>query len=1242
MSRVNSQGLLGFNQAAPSVEIAAPAPQFIESRSVGGQLQVAQPRQQVGPSSEEAAYAALAQIAGGVAKGLDNFADIGSRIEKEKIQRAQLIFDEIDADETMDPDTKFSKLEERTKDIYTPLLGDNWKKEINNRVKKQWMSQQARDSYEERRYKTELGEFLESRNLDINSQLTPELLDEFQNIYENRYPLSNTVSWFQLNKAETKAKVAVNTAKRMNSSVMANVMSMMSTPPENIVAEYNNTLDANRKKEIENEYPFFFESVASIPVNATPQDVFSLLRSRVQNNLEPSLMELPDDVKAIVLENVEDAVLQQMPRYVGVLKENKLNAVKAEAGVAIDNAFTVFNGSAKGDVHQFLDAISQNLGPLWQDRDKITSGLVPLVFDKLSKENPESSPYEIWNMVEQQFSSFENLDKLMNRGMQTKDWLSSQKQGLMQSNTWQNRIKVMVEDAKDDLGLLANNDARFLFTDEAISGKIKSIFTSLADALGIPKDNQTEFVNYMESSIIAQDSQGNAVFAIDDSSMGDWFRQMPPEFKTILNENGFTLDSNRNLRNEMYAMMTSAANIMIETQKNTGKTTVSETTTTPKVMKPSEASVEFFTLNPGEQDVLKRYDSVEGNLKLEERYRMLQIKGQWNVHGAGFTTWLSQQAGSKQLVDLPVDNPWIQGLDAFMDQGSNPKPDLAEKFLDHAPRSVKSYIQDSSLLDPTTGELTANGAAGLLVLEYKTATMSRDGWNTPQVSAFMGEFRDLLSATKQRLNKGETPTRELYIINAVLQGLRKAGRDKTEVITALGSGGDQLSSIGVLLAVADTPFIQFNSDDPNLKKATERFTEVMKPAIDFVGTGNLGSRDIPLVGNRDTKEVAYGSIGRSLMNLSLPGPTDWRKKENWPTITRSHGFKDEKDMYDFIGSIVPGLPSWDMASTLNVKVKDEQGLETNIEWEDMGPHQKVMFALEELRKTDGSLEQKGNFFAMLLKMNDDGNTTFNDPILRSNLAKTLILPSNFNVPQLKHVGFAEVSKEKKGLFTKTRDMTIRRVPEVTVSNGLFSLDDVHRRVRNTSLGFNAADPTEKTLDPLGWGLNSELEVAAHMMLGDTDFTTQEATAIVNAMYKATGSGFVASTSLFQNRTKDTTLYQVLEKIPQFRSLVEQARKKYPEGRYLSISTQRNGNNEIHPVLVIGDTSIPLVSDDPAVNTNSFFRRQNTNEKNDKQSIDERLKKLQANIWYQTGKIIRPTIIQEKQRMEPKIGMGLRF
>lgn len=232
MSQINSSdNPFSLKRIAPNTEINATQPNYKSAQLSGGQIQLGQTAQQVAATGDAAMYAGLAEIAGGIGKAIDTFADIGKRVDEEKINIVQINFDKLDNDPKLTPEEKQNQLDASMKDVWTPVLGDFWKEKLSLQVNKKWLSDEARNTFEQTRYTKELSSFLDRNQTRTDS---PELMQQFNKEYSSKFPTAKYNDWFKIKNFETNSKINQKTVDDQLSMVELAIVQSIAIPSQDL------------------------------------------------------------------------------------------------------------------------------------------------------------------------------------------------------------------------------------------------------------------------------------------------------------------------------------------------------------------------------------------------------------------------------------------------------------------------------------------------------------------------------------------------------------------------------------------------------------------------------------------------------------------------------------------------------------------------------------------------------------------------------------------------------------------------------------------------------------------------------------------------------------------------------------------------------------------------------------------------------------------------------------------------
>ena len=318
----------------PSIEtVAAPTPLYKDSKFAGGGYQVGDPVKQIGRTADEQNYINLAEIAAGTSKSLDTFGSIASAVDKSKIERAGIEWEKINQNEDYNLEQKQKQLEEIFKNTNTPILGSNWKDQLQIQADKNWNSKEARDQFEQARYTEEFAKYITEHPGLIQ---TPKVLKEFDKTYEKKYPSSSSNTWFILKKSGNTTQDAENEIKTAITNLPSKVNKAFPLPTSDqvnaVLQDPNSEVSAGIRK----KNPFFFENID----NARTMN-FRDFNDHVYTAMVGNLSSFIGDI-SVYTEEIQQAMLEELPNIATGVADNiyKLTndyALKENERIAYEN-----------------------------------------------------------------------------------------------------------------------------------------------------------------------------------------------------------------------------------------------------------------------------------------------------------------------------------------------------------------------------------------------------------------------------------------------------------------------------------------------------------------------------------------------------------------------------------------------------------------------------------------------------------------------------------------------------------------------------------------------------------------------------------------------------------------------------------------------------------------------------------------------------------------------------------------
>lgn len=562
MSRIDIQGLLNQQPIAPDVSPIQNQPDLKQSQISGGQVKLGQAAQQVGPSSEEAMFSSLAQIAGGVESALGTFGKISQIEDQKKISDIENEFDKIDQT-NLTPEEKKEKLDSLLKDVWTPISGKGWKEKLATNADRRWLSEEGRNSFEEKRYRREFVNFLnENRNLTRGD--TPELEEVFQREYQNRYPTSEFNNWFRLKTFDTGSRLI---QKKVQDAITLFPLSVEASIPVPNEEQRKKVLLGNA--EVKEQFKVFFdlESLSRLSPNVETfaANVKKYLETNLIDRLDPNT---PPEVFSELARLLPSLALQKAKQITDASNDFKLNEVQQDAYTSIDLAkqnLVTTEDKLQG-INFLLDTFGSHLNTLdipRTEKRELIYQLVPTIVDQLDTAITQGTD----RSIRERFPNWENMTAIerVDAGMSIlQGWvetgnnkskvmdilrftpeeikgLASSPEAAADRLVFQNaRIQALLskpvqERFSEEVGrnletvAFTGQSLGAYATTEAINTQVDNQIATVANKLGISVDSLRKAY---------RDEKGNYRTEIKPN---EWFGLLTPEEQTSLITKGFTL-----------------------------------------------------------------------------------------------------------------------------------------------------------------------------------------------------------------------------------------------------------------------------------------------------------------------------------------------------------------------------------------------------------------------------------------------------------------------------------------------------------------------------------------------------------------------------------------------------------------------------------------------------------------------------------------------------------------------------
>jgi len=563
MSQINIQSLLNQQPIGPSVAPIQPTPEFRQSQISGGQVKLGQAAQQVGPSSEEAMYSSLAQIAGGVESSINIFSKISEIEEKRKISNLEVEYDKLDQSD-LTPEEKKEQLEKLLKDSWTPVMGDGWKEKIAVGADRRWLSEEGRNAYEEKRYRQRFVEFL-NRPENLTRGDTPELEEIFQKQYTSQYPSAKYNNWFRIKTFETGSRLIQKKVQDAVSLFPLSVNSAIQVPNEE---ERKKILYGN--DQLREKYKVFFdlEGIARLSPDTETfaKNIHGYLQENLINKLDPNT---PIEVYQELARQLPGLALQKAQEIMAVSSDFRLSETQQEAVTSLELAKKNLETSNDkvSAIRFLLDNTARHLNTLdipRAEKRTFVFGLVPVMTEQLDQAITQGTDQNIANMfpewnnmtaVERVDVAIKLFDEWLNTGnnkqvvLDTLAFTPKELEGLGKtpeeaaerlvinnaktmaylSKPVQERLNQEIGRDLEEMSTVARTLGAYA-DPEDINKTVETSITKTAAKLGISVESLQKFYRTKDGWV-------------EDPNVNSWFKTLSVEEQRQLIEKGFSLNN---------------------------------------------------------------------------------------------------------------------------------------------------------------------------------------------------------------------------------------------------------------------------------------------------------------------------------------------------------------------------------------------------------------------------------------------------------------------------------------------------------------------------------------------------------------------------------------------------------------------------------------------------------------------------------------------------------------------------
>lgn len=994
MSRVDIQSLLNVNPIAPSVEPIAIQPEFQQGSFIGGKLQLGEAAQQIGPSSEAAMYGALAEIAGGTQKGISNFSEISSSIEKDKIKQAEVFVEELGNKEDLTPDQKQEEYDKYMQNVWTPVLGKTWKKQMDNQVAKNWTSTLARNQYEASRYEKEYNAWKRQPDNKGRSE-TNELIQEFNTIYLKKYPSAENNDWFTGLNTKVNTTIDIENQKQRYIDWSASTDIIYDIPSWDNLKSFNDTANMEEQYKFKTKYKTFFELKEKVEnvkdFSAAYDIVFKHMQETVLKPLLNDPKVSPIFIKSVNQELDQIALKKTRDIFDLTLKERPAK-IQQEASFNLVTAEIEFGRT--NDIGKYLDIWTRSIGNVNEvDRFNKFNGLIGSIYTTLSESNPNFAALPLDQQIKQIRKDFNTW--YIKPGNAKNFQTNAQKTSEQVDTMLENAVYLILADKSKGGKTIDQNYKNIgesvtrlkqvipLLSFQDTDKQIEQFEINTANTLGISITSLQKLVLQPGRQDTLVELEGPATLQ-PIKPIVEWYGELSKEEQETLKLRGFTLDNFNGLEN----LRTQYTDLISFGLKPSGSSTSTKggEGLPIKTNDLSDSQLEAKVLtNPTFRATANAIDQATFNgLDPSSQAQAIRTMGVYSEIEQGFqllNTELkkaTEEFYSGQQVPEEIKVP--DSISFFTNTDGTPitEPITPGNF-------IKNGGKGGTYLDETR-TLTQEGTNQYLRLRYMASKMVSMVEDNEDKNKFATEVKQLMVRVGQNGLPAimETEPATFYAFAAVLSGIAAASPDKVQASSFLGEDSELMDTMTGLVIHANTiaggiPDITSGDQGkldvkPDPQNPMKRTLAAYSLAVEnfLKPIANKGSGTInPLVSNNkfDRPMPISEVVGSFFTGISQAGPNDYRNEETTTALLERLNFKKNKGesseqfmtrfgeaLWTMTGQKLPALN--DSSPSLQVTVYGDSNTPEVRNWSSLETWEKLNYYLTTFKQLNGSTANK--------------------------------------------------------------------------------------------------------------------------------------------------------------------------------------------------------------------------------------------------------------------------------------------
>jgi len=569
MSQMNVQNILRLGQG--SIEIPQVGAEPIQQGNTfsGGAVQLGAPARSTGPSAEEAMFGALRDIAGGVKTSIDVFGSIRSQNEKTEIDKAKVKFKEIFSGDYTEsktetgevvrsygnPAEKMEAWNTYIRDIWTPLLGDTWVKDLNIDAYSAFGNREAQNKFEEDRWGREYTKW-RTKNNKIGNTESEQALVDFNEFYVETFPTADSNQWFKYKQAQSNSALADKYNRLAIQNLNISIANVLPIPDESEIQTVLN--GGSEKNQILGNYTAFFDRVGTYKTMTLPE-----IRTNVYEFLyDQIIVKNPEKYQEYTLRELEPVLKVEAAKYADSVRKATGAFRRAEtiqqANTNVANATFLFQGSKNpiSDTQMYFQALVDNVPDMDITPDKqieVFMGSIGTTLNnwdqavaagnglEITEQHPNwslLSPFEKIQIVREHIRNLgRNLDIARIAGVpkdQLNDYLESASRAIASNDPtfqkaveeWNSRNKIQTNLNIQSIGLMGTEQAVDSFTNSSLGSISISKY-------GVPVEEWRKLYTEVDSKGITQFRT--------EKDFATWYKSLSEESRKNLALRGINL-----------------------------------------------------------------------------------------------------------------------------------------------------------------------------------------------------------------------------------------------------------------------------------------------------------------------------------------------------------------------------------------------------------------------------------------------------------------------------------------------------------------------------------------------------------------------------------------------------------------------------------------------------------------------------------------------------------------------------